>query len=206
MNPNLKILKFIQKSEKLKTVKRSIEISDLSRLESPAEHSWRTALLAMALYDEGILKIDLTKTLKLIMLHDLPETITGDEWRTEKDEKHEKKIKDDELKAIKKIYYLLPGRSAKKLEKLAEDYAKQKSKEAKVAKALDKIEVIIQRLDIGPENWRRLDLGSKNLEKKDGFPIAYHWADECVAKVPELQDFWELVRSQLKKQYNKLHD
>lgn len=185
---NEKILDFIQSAEKLKTVKRAISISDNSRKESPAEHSWRTALLAIALHEEGLLNVNLEKTFKLITIHDLPEIITGDEWRLKNDCDYEKDLKKSEISAIDQIYASLPARSNTKLKELALEFANQTTREARVAKALDKLEVIIQRIDLGAENWERQDI----------FPIADHWADESIQKVPELAELWELIRKRLK--------
>jgi putative hydrolases of HD superfamily len=69
------ILKFLNKAEKLKTVKRAVNISDNSRKESPAEHTWRMALMAIILNRELKLEVDLLKSLEIILVHDIIEAI-----------------------------------------------------------------------------------------------------------------------------------
>lgn len=186
-----KILKFLNKVEKLKTIKRKVSISDNSRKESPAEHTWRVALMAMVLHKELKLEIDLLKSLELILVHDIVEAVADDIWILDKsdlnllDEKNKK-----EFEASKEIYSLLPDNLWDELQSLWLEFENWSSKEALFAKALDKIEVIIQRCDLTSKNWERNDI----------YDILLHWADSSVDKFPELNGIWQLVQEELTNQ------
>lgn len=188
-----KILQFLNKIEKLKTVKRKISISDNSRKESPAEHTWRVAIMAMILHRELKLEIDLLRTLEIILVHDIIECTAGDVWILDKNDKnkHNQQQK-KELQAAEEIYAQLPGKIGVELKELWLEYENQTSQEAKFAKALDKIEVIIQRKDLGIDNW----------ENKDIYPVVYNRANEAVDDFPKLRELWEMVQGELEKQKN----
>ena len=108
MNKFKPLLRFFEKIEKLKTVKRALRVSDQSHQESPAEHSWRMAIMALLLSEDLKIKIDIIKVLKMILIHDLGEIAVGDVWLTKKNKKTEKTKFQQELQGAKKISGLLP--------------------------------------------------------------------------------------------------
>lgn len=188
------ILIFLHKVEKLKTIQRQVAISDNSRKESPAEHTWRVALMAIILHRELNLKIDLLKALEIILVHDIIEAVSDDVWILDKsDKKAIQEQKEKEMKAANELYSYLPEDSGKELKDLWLEYENQTSREAKFAKALDKIEVIIQRTDLGAKNWERQDI----------YDVLLHWADEPVENFPELKDIWRLVQEELTRQHRE---
>jgi putative hydrolase of HD superfamily len=104
------ILLFLNKAEKLKTIKRQVAVSDNSRKESPAEHSWRMALMAMILHRELELDLDLLKAMKIIIVHDIIEAIADDVWILDKnDEKAKQNKQEKEYKAADEIFGMLPN-------------------------------------------------------------------------------------------------
>lgn len=72
------ILAFFKAAEKLKATYRHSYTSDTKRLESSAEHSWMLAIVSMTIFSELGLKLDELKTLKMVIIHDLAEAVTGD--------------------------------------------------------------------------------------------------------------------------------
>lgn len=190
MNKFKPLLRFLEKIEKLKTVKRALKVSDQSHQESPAEHSWRMAIMALLLFETLNIKIDIIKVLKMILIHDLGEIAVGDVWLTKKNKKAEKIKLQQEWQGVQKIFALLPKNQAKNLQKLWLEFAKRQSPEAKFAYAIDKIEVIIQRGDLRYTNW----------ERKDILPVILHWADEAVADYPQLKTLWQMTQARIKKQ------
>jgi putative hydrolase of HD superfamily len=86
--------------------------------------------------------IDLLKLLKLCIVHDLGEVFEGDisaKYLTEADQKEAK-----EAEAIRRLMIYLEKDKAQMLKDLYEEYDQGETKEAKLAKALDKMETIIQ--------------------------------------------------------------
>ena len=69
---------FLIDLERLKLVPRRAYVSDLSRRENAAEHSWHLALGLLALSRELDLEIDLNKALAMALIHDTCEIDAGD--------------------------------------------------------------------------------------------------------------------------------
>lgn len=188
------ILQFLHKIEKLKTIKRQVSISDNSRKESPAEHTWRVAIMAMVLHRDLHLKVDLLKTLEIILVHDIVEAVADDTWILDNNDVNSHTIKKQkELQAAKEIYSSLPDDIGEELESLWVEFETGNSEEAKFARALDKIEVIIQRIDLGELNWERNDI----------YPILAHWADGPIEEFTALKKLWEEVQIELKDTHNE---
>ena len=132
-----KIIRFIKEIEKFKLVERIPYLSDKKRREDDAQHSWHLAMMLLALEKEIESKFDLLHTLKLILVHDLPEIYTGDDWVYTKEDKERKSR--EEKAAAKKIFSSLPADLAEEFYLFWSEYDEGKTIEAKVAKALDKI-------------------------------------------------------------------
>lgn len=137
-----KIVSFLKEAEKLKLVERIPYLSDTKRRENDAEHSWYLCLMLLALDDRLNIKFDVLRTHKMIIVHDLVEIYTGDDWVTDEKEKKSKKLK--ELNAAKTIFNILPVDLSKKMLDLWKEYDSGLSIEAKIAKGLDKISYTLQ--------------------------------------------------------------
>lgn len=191
-----KLLKFFQTIEKLKTVQRQIQVSDGSHWESPAEHSWRMAVMAITLSEELKIEIDLLKTLKMILIHDIIEVKAGDQFTDAlKGEDKEKAVKlqhEKEVKAADEIFGILESNFGKELRSLWDEFENGDSKEAKFARALDKFEVANQRMNLGYKNWHRHDI----------FEVVMNLENGHIDNFPEMKEIWEELDNQVKEQKN----
>jgi len=141
MRPEIKqILDFLHQSEKLKTVMRHSWLSN-DRQESVAEHTWRMALMAMMLEPYLEQKVDLLKTMKMVLVHDLVEVNYQDNPPFKKPPP-DKTIQ--ERKSLVKLTKPLPPKLCNELRSLWEEYEAANSQEALFAKFLDKTEVLLQ--------------------------------------------------------------
>ena len=133
-------LVFIQEAEKLKNVLRSAHTSS-GRQESTAEHTWRLCLLAMTLQD--ILgPLNFERVLKLCVIHDLGEALNGDVPAVLQQASAPKS--GQERQDLMKLLVSLPVTLQDEFLSLWEDYEYARTREARIVKALDKIETIIQ--------------------------------------------------------------
>lgn len=133
-------LAFIQEAERLKCVLRSAHTST-GRQESTAEHSWRLCLLAMS-FQDLLQPIDFERVLKLCVIHDLGEAIGGDVpavIQTADSSKRERERAD-----LLTLTRSLSTEHQTELLALWEEYEFGASREARLVKALDKIETLIQ--------------------------------------------------------------
>tara|TARA_B100001167_G_C16699349_1_gene270919 strand:- start:250 stop:777 length:528 start_codon:yes stop_codon:yes gene_type:complete len=135
------LLNFFQKVLELKNIPRQgwkdkLQIDDV---ESVAEHTYSTAIMSMIYSD--LQKLDTEKIIKMTLLHDLAESITGDliPNKISKNSKHEK-----ENTAMKQILSNLPNKISKSYYKIWDDYQKISSQEAKLVHEIDKLEMAFQ--------------------------------------------------------------
>jgi putative hydrolases of HD superfamily len=133
-------LAFIQRAEQLKDTLRSAHSSS-GRRESTAEHTWRLCLLAMTMQDL-LGPLDFERVLKLCVVHDLGEAISGDIPATMQSNAQDKSER--ERRDLIELSKTLPAPLQAELLALWEEYEHASSLEARVVKALDKIETIVQ--------------------------------------------------------------
>lgn len=136
------ILNFFKNSEQLKdTTRRSY--TSKGRHESTAEHSWRLCLMAVVLEKE-FPEIDIGKLLKLCIIHDLGEAINGDIPAVDQTDNVNKGV--EERKDLMELTRPLASNIQKKILGLWDEYENAESREAKLAKALDKLETMLQHI------------------------------------------------------------
>ena len=140
------ILDFLRATERLKIVRRSAYTSE-GEPESVAEHSWRLCLMALVLRDE-FPTVDLGKLLAMCVVHDLGEAIGGDVPAPE--QARRRAVDPGATKAAQEREDLLtllaplPASLRQTITALWDEYEAATSPEARAAKALDKLETILQ--------------------------------------------------------------
>ncbi len=148
---NREIIQFLHIAEQLKNYTRHC-VTSTGRAESVAEHSWRVSLMALLL-EPDIPDVDFNKVIRMTILHDLGEAITGDIPSFEK-------TKEDCKKEDKEIFQLLeklPNPLKEDFKALFEEMLALETKEAKVYKALDKMEAVLQHNESPLETWLPLE-------------------------------------------------
>ncbi len=133
-------LEFLRDAERLKDTVRNA-FTSAGRTESVADHTWRLCLLAVTFAD-ALPELDLLKLLKICVLHDLGEAIGGDIPAPEQDEGNPKSA--SERADFAQLIAPLPEHLREEFLTLWDEYENAASPEARVAKALDKIETIMQ--------------------------------------------------------------
>ncbi len=150
------LIDFYKKAEKLKTITRHSWLSNSTRQESVAEHTWMLCLLAMIISEKLDSKINLFKVLKMLIIHDLAEAVTGDIPAHEISKRQKNKYKNEE-RVFKKLTPLLSQKNANEIIRLWREFEKKKTVEAKFANSLDKIEVIMQHTLSNISSWDQGD-------------------------------------------------
>jgi putative hydrolase of HD superfamily len=135
-----KYIAFIEETEKLKSVVRTAWTSN-GRRESTAEHSWRLALLA-GVMQEYYPELDIAKIIMMSLIHDIGEIYEGDISAALCPDQSDKYAM--EFRAAKSVFALLPEQQANQMMDLWLEYNNNSTPEAKLVKALDKAETIIQ--------------------------------------------------------------
>ncbi|OYU46745.1 MAG: phosphohydrolase [Burkholderiales bacterium PBB4] len=133
-------LDFLRAAEALKHTLRSGHTSN-GRPESTAEHTWRLCLMAMVFQHE-FASLDFAKVLKLCVIHDLGEAISGDIPAIAQHAMPDKSAK--ERADLVTLMQALPSDIAAEFLTLWDDYENRSSDEARMVKGLDKLETILQ--------------------------------------------------------------
>lgn len=132
------LLDFLRRAEALKSTLRTTWTQS-GRQESAAEHSWRLCLFAM-LVSREYPDLDALKVLQLCVVHDLGEAIHGDIPAPEQTEAKDVQERLDMIDLLRP----LPDGLQKEFLTLWDDYEFVKSPEARLVKALDKLETLLQ--------------------------------------------------------------
>ncbi len=125
-------------AERLKNTTRHCYTKN-GRHESVAEHSWMMTLMAFFMKDE-FPEVDMDKVIQMCIIHDLGEAFTGDIPTFEKTKGNEQ----TEEALLYRWVNTLPGNYATEMIALYDEMAKRETIEAKVYKAIDSLEALIQ--------------------------------------------------------------
>ena len=167
MEPN-KLLDILHTAERLKDTLRHCDTSK-GRRESVAEHSWRLAFMVL-MYSYELKKefpeADIDKVLRMCIIHDLGEAFTGDIpsfYKTDADSVKESDILLDWFRSM-------PAPFETELPALWEEMEALETTEARIYKAFDKIEAVVQHDEAKLSTWlpleRELQLtyGAENMK------------------------------------------
>ena len=145
------LLDILRVAERLKCNTRHC-VTSTGRPESVAEHSWRIALMAMLLKEE-FAGADMDKVIKMCLIHDLGEAFTGDVPAFNKTAAHEA----EEEARLSAWVEALPGDVRGTFRALYAEMNAMETEEAKIYKALDKIEAVIQHNESDIDTWLPLE-------------------------------------------------
>lgn len=146
-----KLIETLAVAERLKDATRHCYTSR-DRRESVAEHSWRISLMAYFVSDE-FPEADLKKLMKMCLIHDLGEAFTGDIPTFEKSEKDEEK----EASLLDEWVKQLPEPFASEMQALYREMEERQTLEARIYKALDNLEALIQHNESDISTWIPLE-------------------------------------------------
>jgi putative hydrolase of HD superfamily len=160
-----KILQFLHVAENLKRLTRHSWLSD-GRRESVAEHTWRVSIMYLLVEPYLGIKVDSTKILKMIIIHDIIEALVGDvpAFDTFNEEVKQLKI-ENETRAIEDIRMQLDNEVGDDFYNLWHEFEAKATDEAKVANALDKLEAQVQHNEADINTW--LDIEKEMLYMMD---------------------------------------
>jgi putative hydrolases of HD superfamily len=141
-----RMLAFLRSAERLKTTERSAYTSTGAR-ESAAEHTWRVCLMALVLAPE-FPDVDFARLVRICLVHDLGEAVGGDVPAPEQ----ARRLAEDpaarkapqERRDLLTLVAPLPEPRRNEIVALWDEYEAAATPEARLAKALDKLETILQ--------------------------------------------------------------
>jgi putative hydrolase of HD superfamily len=156
-------INFILEADKLKQVIRRNWLTDDSRRENTAEHTWHSILAAMLFFEYADNKeeLDLLQIIRMITLHDLVEIEAGDTFIFDEEANRDKF--DRENQAAKKLFKLLPYDQGKEYYELWLEFEKEETPNAIFAAAIDKIMPVLLNTYSNGTSWREAGITSERL-------------------------------------------
>lgn len=159
--------------------------------DSTADHTWRLALMVFMIADEIKLNLDVLKAVKIALVHDMPEAITGDIPYMDVAHGHITKAdkQKNEIRAMEEMMKILPEEIGKEIFGLWEEYEYGKTKEALFVKALDKFESTSYVIEKG-----------RNYSDPE---VIATYADRHVKNFPELKEISKIIKKRVKQEFQK---
>ena len=173
------LLRVLHTAERLKDETRHCYTSG-GRRECVAEHSWRLALTALFLRDE-FPALDMDRVIRMCLIHDLGECFTGDIPSFLKSGGDEER----ERSALETWVASLPAPYSVELKTLYAEMDALETDEARLYKALDKLEAVIQHNESDIATW---------LPREYELNLTY--ADENVA----FSDYLKRLREEIRRE------
>ncbi|MCL2572737.1 MAG: HD domain-containing protein [Defluviitaleaceae bacterium] len=174
-------IKFITEADKLKSIYRQTLITDKSRNETSAEHSWHLALMAMTLIEYSANPVDLDRVIKMAIVHDLVELYAGD-TPAFADTIPEDKLAEEQA-AADKLFALLPADQAAEYRGLWEEFDEMKTPDAMYAAAVDRVQPLLSNHLTNGHSWVKFNVDAARVYKR---------MEPIKTAIPAL---WELVES-----------
>ncbi|MFB2531716.1 HD family hydrolase [Paracoccus sp. p3-h83] len=184
---------FLTEADRLKTVLRATPITDRSRPENSAEHSWHLALYALILADHARPGVNIDRVIRMLILHDLVEIDVGDvPIHANGGQSHASHARlADEAAAADRIFGLLPDDLATDLRALWDEFEEARTEDAIFAKSLDRVQPVLMNLASGGGSWRDYAVTLDQVETRVGTKVA--------RGAPRL---WQALQLRLKQFFN----
>ena len=161
---------FLTEVDRLKSIERATTLGDGTRFENSAEHSWHVALYALILAEQALPDVEISRVIKILLIHDLVEIDAGDapifgQYDAEK-------LADEEAKAARRIFGLLPADQASELLDLWNEFEAATTPDAQFAKSMDRFQPPNQNLASGGGSWKDYGVDLNRIETRVGAKIA----------------------------------
>lgn len=183
-------VRFVLEIDKLKKVLRQTFVTDGSRRENDAEHSWHLATMAILFAEYAAEPApDLLRVVKMLLVHDVVEIDAGDTFYYDEAGRRDKAER--ERRAADRLFGLLPPDQAAEWRSLWDEFEARETPEARYAAALDRLQPILLNFETQGRLWQERGITSRqviagNRHMAQGAPALWEHAAskirEAVAK------------------------
>nr|CAA6800469.1 MAG: HD domain protein [uncultured Thiotrichaceae bacterium] len=164
-------LAFLTEADKLKSTLRANFLCDGSRRENSGEHSWHIALYAMTLAEHSNRSVDVSRVIKMLLIHDLVEIDTGD-VPIHASNQDVAKQQAAEQAAAERIFGLLPEDQATSFRRLWDEFEAAETNDAIFAKSIDRVQPVIANLETDGGAWPEFNVTQEQLESRVGVKVS----------------------------------
>ena len=171
-------IRFILEIDKLKSILRRTYLIDNERHENSAEHSWHLALMAMLLAEHANEPVDVSRVIKMVLVHDLVEIDAGDTYFYDTAAAVDKAER--ERAAADRLFGLLPPDQGQELRALWEEFELLQTPEARFAAALDRFIPQLHNYHTHGKSWQENGITAervleRNASMATGSHKLYEW-------------------------------
>ncbi|MCF6139269.1 HD domain-containing protein [Alkalihalobacillus berkeleyi] len=153
---------FLLEIDQLKNILRQTHVTDSSRRENDAEHSWHLAVMAIVLEEYANEKnINILHVVKMLLIHDLVEIDAGDTFAY--DEKGYEDKEEREEEAAERIFSILPEDQADMIYALWREFEDRETAEARFAAALDRLHPMLLNHQTKGITWQKHDIRKEQV-------------------------------------------
>lgn len=156
---------FLLEADRLKGVLRQAQLTDGSRFENSAEHSWHFALALAVLAEHAPPETDLLRMMKMAVIHDLVEIDAGDTFVYDVAAQQLRAAR--EQVAADRIFSLLPADQAVEFRALWDEFEAGETVEAQFANALDRLCAILLNNATQGGGWRRHGISAARVRERN---------------------------------------
>ena len=160
-------LAFLREADKLKSILRHSRVTFADRRENDAEHSWHLALTVMVLAEHAEPELDLRRTLEMVLVHDLVEIDAGDTIAYA-DNAAKAAQAERERAAATRLFGMLPKDQGTRLHGLFDEFEARRTREARFARALDRVQPILQNVYSKGAAWRENGITPQMVRELNG--------------------------------------
>ena len=176
-------IQFLLEIDKLKSIYRRTYLIDGSRRENSAEHSWHLAILVMVLAEHANEPLDVSKVMRMVLVHDIVEIDAGDTYfYSDQGGKIER-----ERVAAKRIFGLLPPDQKLQFQNLWEEFESGTTPESRFAQAMDRFIPQLHNFHTQGRSWTEHGITaelvlSRNARISDGSTILWEWTQTLIVR------------------------
>ncbi|MBO7473441.1 MAG: HD domain-containing protein [Ruminococcus sp.] len=160
-----KQISFMLELDKMKNLYRQTYVLHENRKENDAEHSWHLAVMTFLLSEYANCQIDVTKVMKMVLIHDVVEIDAGDTYCY--DTEGNKSKAEREEKAARRIFGMLPEDQCSEFYELWLEFEDSHTKEARFAALLDRLQPLLLNYTRKGISWQEHGIRKEQVLKRN---------------------------------------
>lgn len=179
-------ISFVRELDKLKKVQRQTWLTDTSRQENSAEHSWHIAVMALVLAEYAPEdNLDIGRVIQMLLMHDIVEIDAGDTFCYDRAAVAQQAGHEEQ--AAERLFGLLPRDLRDRFRNLWEEFEARETPESQLANSLDRLQPILNNYYSGGKSWRangitRDQVRQRNRIVADGAPKLWAYIEDLLQR------------------------
>lgn len=160
-----KQIEFMLEIDKMKNLYRQSYVLGENRKENDAEHSWHIAVMAFMLAEYSNSPIDVLRTIKMTLIHDIVEIDAGDTYLYDTEKNKSKAAREE--KAAERIFGILPDDQKEEFYGLWREFEDRLTPEAQFAAVLDRLQPLVLNYAKGGLSWKEHGIFKEQVSERN---------------------------------------